>query len=238
MAETPAHGALVIDDEPAMRALLVDVLTLLAGVETVDVGLTGAEVVEALHRRDPAVKVVMLTGSAMEEDVARVRERGVTVLAKPITLDRLTSVVAEILSGPRRIAVAMDNDANAAAVGEQWLGAARGLTDFVFVALGTGIGSGVVLDGKLHRGAHFLVVNLGKLEKHGIQPPGFLAYLNEVNGKWWEGAGFFHWSCHALSLLNTFGNFRDGLGHDRITGNFLHDIERLHQGDGIMHQGA
>jgi CheY-like chemotaxis protein len=47
-------------------------------------GLTGAEVVEALQRRDPAVKVVMLTGSAMEGDVARVRERGVTVLAKPV----------------------------------------------------------------------------------------------------------------------------------------------------------
>ena len=62
MAETPALRALVIDDEPAMRALLVDVLTLLAGVETMDVALTGAEVVEALHRRDPAVKVVRLTG--------------------------------------------------------------------------------------------------------------------------------------------------------------------------------
>src|SRR5205823_809690 len=43
--------------------------------------------------------------------------------------------IAEILSGPRHIAVAMDNDANAAAVGEQWLGAGRGLTDFVFIAL-------------------------------------------------------------------------------------------------------
>ena len=52
MAETPALRALVIDDEPAMRTLLVDVLTLLAGVETVDVALTGAEVVEAQHR-DP-----------------------------------------------------------------------------------------------------------------------------------------------------------------------------------------
>ena len=64
--------------------------------------------------------------------------------------------IVEILRGSRQIAVAMDNDANAAAVGEQWLGAARGLTDFVFIALGTGIGSGVVLDGELHRGAHFL----------------------------------------------------------------------------------
>ena len=34
--------------------------------------------------RDPAVKLVMLRGSVVEGDVARVRERGVTVLAKPV----------------------------------------------------------------------------------------------------------------------------------------------------------
>jgi glucokinase len=52
--------------------------------------------------------------------------------------------------------VAVENDANAAAVGEGWLGAARGMSDFVFVALGTGIGTGLWLGGRLHRGAHFL----------------------------------------------------------------------------------
>jgi CheY-like chemotaxis protein len=62
-------------------------------------GLTGAEVVEALQRRDPAVKVVMLTGSAMEGDVARVRDRGVTVLGKPVSLDRFSAVIAEVLAG-------------------------------------------------------------------------------------------------------------------------------------------
>jgi predicted NBD/HSP70 family sugar kinase len=54
------------------------------------------------------------------------------------------------------IPVAVENDANAAAVGEGWLGAGRGLSDFVFVALGTGIGAGLWLGGRLHRGAHFL----------------------------------------------------------------------------------
>ncbi len=55
-----------------------------------------------------------------------------------------------------RVPVAMENDANAAAIGEGWLGAGMGLRDHVFIALGTGIGAGIVLDGRLHRGAHFL----------------------------------------------------------------------------------
>lgn len=64
--------------------------------------------------------------------------------------------LAKILAGETGRIVAMENDANAAAVGEGWTGAARGLRHHVFIALGTGIGAGVVIDGKLHRGAHFL----------------------------------------------------------------------------------
>ena len=48
--------------------------------------------------------------------------------------------------------VYLDNDANMAAVGEHWRGIAQGVGDFVFVALGTGIGSGIFLDGQLRRG--------------------------------------------------------------------------------------
>ena len=50
--------------------------------------------------------------------------------------------------------VFLENDANAAAVGEMWLGAARGCHDVVSVTLGTGVGGGVIIDGKLWRGAH------------------------------------------------------------------------------------
>jgi glucokinase len=50
--------------------------------------------------------------------------------------------------------VLLENDANAAAVGEMWLGAARGCQDVISVTLGTGVGGGVILDGKLWRGAH------------------------------------------------------------------------------------
>jgi predicted NBD/HSP70 family sugar kinase len=50
--------------------------------------------------------------------------------------------------------VTLENDTNLAALGEQWQGVARGVDDFVFLSIGTGMGAGVVLGGELHRGRH------------------------------------------------------------------------------------
>jgi len=50
--------------------------------------------------------------------------------------------------------VRLENDVNLAALGEQWRGVARGVDDFVFLSVGTGVGAGVVLGGELHRGRH------------------------------------------------------------------------------------
>ena len=49
--------------------------------------------------------------------------------------------------------IAFVNDANAAALGEAWAGVAVGVPSFVLIALGTGVGAGVVVDGKLAAGA-------------------------------------------------------------------------------------
>ena len=51
-----------------------------------------------------------------------------------------------------RVPIFMENDANMAAIGEHWRGVARGVDNFVFIALGTGIGSGVFVNGELYRG--------------------------------------------------------------------------------------
>jgi predicted NBD/HSP70 family sugar kinase len=48
--------------------------------------------------------------------------------------------------------VVLENDINLAALGEQRQGVARGVSDFVFLSVGTGMGAGVVLGGELHRG--------------------------------------------------------------------------------------
>jgi len=59
-------------------------------------------------------------------------------------------------------AVHVDNDANMAAVGERWQGVARPASDFVFLALGAGVGAGVVIGGRLHRGHHW---NAGEIRR-------------------------------------------------------------------------
>jgi len=48
--------------------------------------------------------------------------------------------------------VLLENDANAAALGEMWQGAARGCRTIICLTLGTGVGSGIILDGQLWRG--------------------------------------------------------------------------------------
>jgi glucokinase len=62
--------------------------------------------------------------------------------------------LAAALTSELGLAATVENDANAAAVGEMWRGAARGCRTIVCVTIGTGIGGGIILDGKLWHGAN------------------------------------------------------------------------------------
>ena len=73
------------------------------------------------------------------------------------------------LSDRLDLPVTLENDVNLAALGEHWQGVARGVDDFVFLSIGTGMGAGLVLNGELHRGHHgaagevdFALVGLGQ----------------------------------------------------------------------------
>jgi len=59
--------------------------------------------------------------------------------------------------------VQVDNNANMAALGERWQGVARGANDFVFVALGVGVGAGIVIGGRLHRGYRWYAGEIGRM---------------------------------------------------------------------------
>lgn len=59
---------------------------------------------------------------------------------------------APALAARLGLEVMLENDVNLAALGEQWRGVARGVDDFVFLSIGTGMGAGLVLHGELHRG--------------------------------------------------------------------------------------
>jgi glucokinase len=67
--------------------------------------------------------------------------------------------VAQALGLP----AALDNDANCAIFGEWWQGAARGVKHVVGLTIGTGIGGGIVLDGKIYHGASDVAGELGHM---------------------------------------------------------------------------
>lgn len=68
---------------------------------------------------------------------------------------------AELMTAKFGIPTALTNDANAAAIGEMTYGAARGMKHFIMITLGTGVGSGIVIDGKLVYGHDGFAGELG-----------------------------------------------------------------------------
>ena len=86
---------------------------------------------------------------------------------------------AKMMEDKFKLPTVLTNDANAAAIGEMMYGAAKGMKDFIMITLGTGVGSGIVANGKLiygHDGfagelGHTIIIPNGRLHegtgKHG-----------------------------------------------------------------------
>jgi predicted NBD/HSP70 family sugar kinase len=72
----------------------------------------------------------------------------------------IVGMLSERLRRPG-LPVRADNESNLGALAELWMGAGQGLRDFVYVSSPHGVGAGIVLDGKLYRGAHGFAGELG-----------------------------------------------------------------------------
>lgn len=92
----------------------------------------------------------------------------------------------------------VENDVNAVAMGETWLGVAQQRHSAFFVTLGTGLGGAIMIDGKLWRGANFAAGEIGQLPlTHGKRLEEFasttalLASYQKYTGELIEGKTFF-----------------------------------------------
>lgn len=97
-------------------------------------------------------------------------ERGVVMVSPNIPAFRnlaLTAPLAERLGIP----VSIENDASAAALGEHRFGAGKGTRHLLHATLGTGIGGGLVVDGRLYRGAQGLAGEIGHIVLDPAGPP-------------------------------------------------------------------
>jgi glucokinase len=79
----------------------------------------------------------------------------------------LTKLVSEALDVP----AVLENDANAAAYGEYRFGAGKGFDDLLFITLGTGIGGGIIIDGRVYAGASGAAGEVGHLILKEDGPP-------------------------------------------------------------------
>jgi glucokinase len=81
----------------------------------------------------------------------------------------------------------LDNDANAGALAEYWFGAGRGCTSMVFLTTGTGLGAGLILDGRLYSGATNAAGEIGHVRLSRTGPVGYHK-AGSVEG-WASGGG-------------------------------------------------
>ncbi|GEL66262.1 ROK family glucokinase [Marinilactibacillus psychrotolerans] len=83
---------------------------------------------------------------------------------------KTTQFVKKLIEEGTGIPFFIDNDANVAALGEQWMGAGNNEPNVVFITLGTGVGGGIIINGELVRGSSGAAGEIGHIV---IEPHGF-----------------------------------------------------------------
>lgn len=174
------------------RPKIIDLAPTLGGVLAVDVGGINLRMAAASMRAEVLAKTVVSTparfeqlGAALRAGLSQVRDslvgpvRGI-VVAVPGVVEPATGHIANIenLPGWRTdelqgilaefdAPLVIENEANLAAFGEHRLGGAQGSDSVLFVALGAGIGAGLILGGDLFRGATGAAGEIGYLLSGG-----------------------------------------------------------------------
>jgi glucokinase len=81
--------------------------------------------------------------------------------------------ISEILRARYPVWIRLENDANACTVAEWKFGAARGFRNIVFLTFGTGLGAGLILDGRLYRGTNDMAGEVGHVRLSEFGPVGY-----------------------------------------------------------------
>ncbi len=124
-----------------------------------DAGAIVDAIVAAVHEFQKAAEISAV--SLVVPGTVKVEE-GVVVKAPNLPcLDGFR--LAAALTAQLGLPAILENDANAAAVGEMWQGAAVGCKTIICVTLGTGVGGGIILDGELWRGVDGAAAEIGHM---------------------------------------------------------------------------
>lgn len=87
--------------------------------------------------------------------------RGMLMLAPNLGWENVP--LYKIWSERYELPIFVENEANAAAMGEYYFGVAKGINNFIYISVGVGLGSGIVIDGKLYRGGFGYAAEIGHM---------------------------------------------------------------------------
>lgn len=167
----------------ALRVIGVDV----GGTKTLGAVVTSEGTIEerTLHATEVSSQDALLAGlDAIVEELRDGREIAALGFGLPSQIDQPSGRALNSVNIPLEnfafrdrmaerhgLPVAIDNDGNAATIGEWRAGAARGAQNVVLLTLGTGIGGGLILDGRPYRGATGRGAELGHIVVEFDGPP-------------------------------------------------------------------
>lgn len=95
------------------------------------------------------------------------------IMSPPNLLDWKNVPIVEIIEKKFQIKAQLQNDANACALAEWKFGAGRGTSNMIFLTFGTGLGAGIILDGKLYTGTNDNAGEIGHIRLSEFGPVGY-----------------------------------------------------------------
>lgn len=112
----------------------------------------------------------------------------------------------EKLNNLTQLPVVVENDANAAAIAEKWIGAGKKYSNYMVMVLGTGIGGGIVINNQIYRGGHGIAGEFGWVLNHGIDKVGELEEVSQ-NFK----------SATVMGLLRRYNQAMESITHNNFS---------------------
>ena len=147
-----------------ISACLIDAAGLPRGRFDVQTDRRGGD--EVVHQvialAEQAAKGAHVLGVGVAVPAVVDRDRRVVTWAPNIRGWRNVSLAAQ-LENALSVPAVLEYDGQASAVGEQWVGAARGVNNVVMLVIGTGIGGGIICDGRVYRGSDGVAGAIGWL---------------------------------------------------------------------------
>jgi len=108
------------------------------------------------------------------------------IQAPPNLMTWVDVPIKSILEREFRVPCRLENDANAGAVAEFRFGAGRGVQSMVFLTMGTGLGAGIIVDGRLYHGASDMAGEIGHVR---LTPSGPLGHNKSGSVEGWASGG-------------------------------------------------